>query len=378
MRSPGTAAVRGAALVAGAGALNAVLNSFLVARPPADPPECAEAVAVCVPARDEEATIGALLGDLRVQTGVPHLRVHVLDDASRDRTAAVVRAVAAVDERVRLHPGTPPAPGWLGKPAACQALAGYADADEPAPTVVVFADADVRLAPHAVAASVALLRRHGLDMVSPWPRQLAGSGAERLVQPLQQWSWLTTVPLRVAERSQRAAFAAANGQFLVLDAAAYRRVGCHRAVAGEVIEDVALARVLRRAGGRTAPAAGSAIARCRMYAGGAALRAGYGKSLWSAFGSPAGALAVSVVLGWVYLLPPVAVVVSRGPARRWGVLGVVAGVASRAVAARVAGTRVWPDSAAHPVSVLALVSLTADSFRGHRRGTLRWKGRQVG
>ena len=57
--------------------------------------------------------------------------------------------------------------------------------------MLVFVDADVVLAPHAVAASVALLRWAGLDLVSPYPRQLAVTPAERLVQPLLQWSWLT-------------------------------------------------------------------------------------------------------------------------------------------------------------------------------------------
>lgn len=351
--------------------MHARVNARLLRRPSATPPATSERVTVCVPARDEEATLGLLLTDLRAQVGVPSLRVRVLDDDSTDATAAVARAGGA---EVSSHRGPPP-PGWLGKPAACHRLAGLATAD--APDVLVFVDADVRLTPHALAASVDLLRRHDLALLSPWPIQLAGTAAERLVQPLQQWSWLTTLPLRLAERSPRRSLAAANGQLLVLDAAAHTAVGGHAAVAGEVVEDVALARVLRTAGYRTAPADGSTLARCRMYDGAREVRDGYGKSLWTVFGSPAGSVAVLGLLGLVHVLPAVAALAGTGPTRAWGLLGWAAGADSRASAARTAGTPPWPDSAAHPLSIVALAALTAHSHRAHRRGTLAWKGRQL-
>ncbi len=240
--------------------------------------------------------------------------------------------------------------------------------------MLVFVDADVVLAPHAVAASVALLRWAALDLVSPYPRQLAVTPAERLVQPLLQWSWLTTLPLRVAERSARPSLAAANGQLLVVDAEAYRRAGGHRAVRAEMLEDVALLRAVKAAGGRGGVVDGTALATCRMYAGWPDLRDGYAKSLWSAFGSPAGAAAVVAGLAVAYVLPPLAAL--RGS--RVGLVGYAAGVAGRAVAARRTGSRVWPDSLAHPASVVVFGALVATSVRGHRAGTLTARGRPVG
>jgi hypothetical protein len=75
------------------------------------------------------------------------------------------------DPRVRPLDGLEPPAGWLGKPWACAQLAAAARG-----TTLVFVDADVTLAPHAVAATVALLRAgSGLDCVSPYPRQLAES-----------------------------------------------------------------------------------------------------------------------------------------------------------------------------------------------------------
>ena len=191
--------------------------------------------------------------------------------------------------------GEPLPSGWWGKPHACQQLADDVDAD-----VLVFVDADVVLEPHAVAATVALLRWSGLDLVSPYPRQVAVSAAERLVQPLLEWSFLTTLPLRAAERSPRPSLAAANGQFLAVDALAYRRAGGHAAVRAEMLEDIALLRAVKRAGGRGGVVDGSGLAACRMYDGWPAIREGYAKSLWSAFGSPGGAVAVCGLLGLAY------------------------------------------------------------------------------
>src|SRR3712207_8742882 len=74
---------------------------------------------------------------------------------------------------------------------------------------------DVRLMPDALASAVAVLDSAGLDLVSPWPRQLAGSPAERLVQPLQQWLWGTLLPLRLAERSEEHTSELQSRQYLV-------------------------------------------------------------------------------------------------------------------------------------------------------------------
>ena len=145
-----------------------------------------------------------------------------------------------------------------------------------------------------------------------------------------------------------------------------------------VLDDVALLRAVKRSGGRGVVADGTAVATCRMYDDGAALVEGYTKSLWSAFGSPAGAAGVVSLLAWLYVVPPVAAV--AGPtarARRWGALGYTAGVAGRALVARRTGSRLLPDVAAHPASVAVLGALVAESWRRRRAGTLTWRGRPV-
>ncbi|RBY77126.1 glycosyl transferase [Geodermatophilus sp. TF02-6] len=363
--------LRALSATAVAGALHAAVNVALLRRPPAQLPPVRRPVTVVLPVRDEEAQVGGCLAAVLAQRGVPDLRVVVVDDGSTDGTAAVVRAVT--DPRVRLVTAPPPPPGWLGKPHACATGAAVATGEAGAGDgVLVFVDADVRLSPDAVAGAVAVLDAHDLDLVSPWPRPVTATTAERLVQPLGPWLWVTTLPVRLAERSPRPSLTAANGQFLVLTRAAYERAGGHGAVRGQVIEDVALARAVKRAGGRAVPVDGSRLAGCRMYEGWSALRAGYTKSLWAAVGgSPGASVAVAAALTAVWVLPALAAL--RGS--RAGLAGYAAGVAGRAVSAAATGGRVWPDSLAHPVSVLLFDVLLAGSVAARRRGVLTWRGR---
>jgi Glycosyl transferase family 2 len=349
------------------GALHAALNVALLRRPPVDPPPVGRPVTVVVPARDEEDQIGGCLAALLDQRGVPDLRIVVVDDGSSDGTADVVSAVT--DPRVRLLRAAAPPPGWLGKPHACATGAAAA-----ADGVLVFVDADVRLFPDAVAGAVAVLDERRLDLVSPWPRPVAHGLAERLVQPLAPWLWATTLPLRLAERSGRPSLAAANGQFLVLTARGYQRAGGHAAVRGAVLEDIALLRAVKRAGGRGVPIDGSRLAACRMYDGWPALRDGYAKSLWAAVGgNPVASASAAVGLTAVWVVPALAAL--RGS--RAGLVGWLAGAAGRAVVAAATGSRVWPDALAHPVSVLVFDVLMVRSVAGHRRGTLTWRDRRL-
>ena len=356
------AIVRSAAAGSALLSLHAAVNALLLRRPPAAA-TVGERVSVLLPLRNEAARVRPCLEAVLHQRHLPDIEVLVLDDGSTDGTADVVRAMGLQPMAGAALPA-----GWRGKPHACQQLADAADG-----SVLVFVDADVVLAADAVSRAVRLLRETDLQLVSPYPRQVARSVAERLVQPLLQWSWLTFLPLRAAERSSRSSLAAANGQLLVVDAQAYRRSGGHTAVRGEVVEDMALARSMRQHGARGGFADGGELASCRMYDGFADLRDGYTKSLWAAFGSPAGAAAVNTLLLWLYVVPPVAALRRS----RAGAVGYAVAVAGRVVSARRTGGRAWPDAAAHPLSVLALTALTVRSLHHRATGRLQWKGRAL-
>ncbi len=343
---------------------------------PGDPIEAAR-VTVLLPARDEAHRIAPCLAALLAQDH-PTLRVIVLDDGSSDGTADLVRSLVADDPRFTVIDGGPehPPEGWLGKPWACHRLAEAALASDPAPDLLIFLDADVVLALDAVRRIAGLMRDSGLDLASPYPRQIAATTAERLVQPLLQWSWLTTLPLGLAEDSPRPSLTAANGQVLAITPEAHRRSG-HEAVRHEVLEDIALARAVKAAGGRATVTDGTDLATCRMYTGTEELVDGYTKSLWAAFGSPIGSAGATSLLTFTYVLPSAAALLARSPGTRaLGAAGYAAGVAGRVLVARRTGGRVT-DAWSHPLSILALDGLTALSWWRHQRGQLAWKGRRV-
>jgi cellulose synthase/poly-beta-1,6-N-acetylglucosamine synthase-like glycosyltransferase len=337
-------------------AAHVMINARLLRRlGPAGMPEVR--VAVLLPVRDEVHRVEPCLRSLLALDGEPE--VLVLDDGSTDGTGDLVRGLG-----FRVIDGAPLPDGWLGKPHACHQLAAATDAE-----VILFVDADVVLEPDAVARAVAALQ--GVDLLTPYPRIVATGLGQRLVQPLLQWSWLAFLPLRAMERSRRPSLAAAGGQFLVVRRAAYLAAGGHAGVRDRVLEDIELARAVKRAGGRIALADGSDVATCRMYDSWPQLVDGYTKSLWASFGSAAGAVAVVAMLVALFVVPVIGLILSP----IYAFFGVLAGVISRIVAARATGGRAWPDALGHPVSVLLFGWLVARSFR--RRRSVTWKGRPV-
>lgn len=332
-----------------------------------------ERVSVLIPARNEAQRLGSTIASVLASTGIDDLECIVLDDDSSDGTGEVARSFS--DPRLTVVDGgqDPPPPGWLGKPWACMRLAERATG-----SVLVFLDADVQLEPNGLAGTVHAMRTAGFALASPYPRQVAISPMERLVQPLVTWSWVATLPLGWAERSLRPSLSAANGQVLAIDADAYRAIGGHAAVAGEVLEDIALMRAVKRSGRYAVTLDGSHVASCRMYEGNQAVVDGYAKSLWDAFDGPAGTLAVNGLLALAYLGPVAGLLLGRSmPTRRVGAVGYAAGVASRAMVAARTGERVMPDALAQPASIAAFTGLNLVSWWRHLRGTNRWKGRSV-
>jgi 4,4'-diaponeurosporenoate glycosyltransferase len=323
-------------------------------------------VAVVVPARDEEASIGALLESLAAQT-VPPAEVVVVDDGSTDATVAVAEAHGA-----RVVPAGELPEGWAGKPWAC-----HVGVSSTAAPVLVVLDADVTLAPEALAALVDEHRRRG-GLVSVLPHHEPVAGYEQWSAPCNLVSVMgsgAAVP-GAAGRAD-----AAFGPCLVTERAELAAVGGYAAVADEVVEDIALARQYRRADLPVTAYGGGDLVSFRMYPSGPAqLVEGWTKNM------AAGATAVpwwrSSLIGlWVTagLGGPLVVLRRRDP--RTVAMAVVAWLAFavqfRVLTARLGRFRWWV-APAHPALLAGFVGLFARSARArwwHR--SVSWRGRQV-
>lgn len=343
------------------------LSGFIEPRTPTDDTEIDGSVDILIPARNEEHTISQAVSSALAQTSLARFTVRVLNDQSTDRT---LEKLNEFGDSVFILDGQDEVPtGWLGKNWACHRLAQQSSTE-----YLVFIDSDVTLAPHAIASAITAMNEFNLQFISPYPRQITNSWLTRLVQPLLQWSFLTTVPLKKARTSSRPSFAVANGQFIVCRRDAYLSSGGHESIKGSVLDDIELLRSFLRHGFHGTVANGASIATCEMYDSNRALVNGYAKSLWSAFGGPVGTVAVNLFLLFVYSFPLVGLF---GPDRDIALLALLCGEYGRWFVARKTQQRVLPDAFFHSVSIIAFAYLNFVSWSRHLRKANTWKGRTV-
>lgn len=204
-----------------------------------------ERVCAIVPAHNEERAIGAVLASLRAQRGVD-LRVAVALDRCTDRTRE--RAIAAIGDDARfelLDVGACP-DGWAGKVNALWHAARSSEAARTA-DLLLFLDADVTMDADCLRAATALRRERQLGMVTLLSTLRHRHWFERLVQPACVMELAYEFPpLRANLATNRRPFV--NGQFVLVRREDYDRLGGHAAVAGDIMEDFALARLTAEAG----------------------------------------------------------------------------------------------------------------------------------
>jgi chlorobactene glucosyltransferase len=338
-------------------------------------------VAVLVPARNEESNIEGCVRSLLAQD-YRGLEIWVYDDASTDGTLGILRRLESEVGAARMYivQGTkgPPA-GWLGKANACHRLYEAMRAERE-PDYLLFTDADVRFAPSAVSRAVATAVRHRAGLLSIFPRQVTVTWAERMAVPLlSHWGAYNFLPLPLAFTLRSGpAFAAANGQFMLFSTQAYEACGGHEVVRSQVLEDVGLARAVKRAGYRALLADGGPLIRTRMYGSAREVWEGYSKNVYEFFGYSVWLLAVGVVgLLVLYVLPLLLAAVFVPSAVGWvfaAQYGV--GVLTRVAIAGRFGYRVV-DCLLHPVAVLYLIAIAVNSMLWARTGRGAWKGRRL-
>jgi hypothetical protein len=255
------------------------------------------AVSVLIPARNEERVIGASLASLLASRGV-EIEIVVLDDASTDRTSEIVRSFAEKDARVRLRTSAPLPRGWNGKQHACYALAQAARSD-----VLCFLDADVRLAPEALASMNAFLRRSGSDLVSGFPHQETETPLECLLLPLIHFVLLSYLPLAGMRALPAPRFAVGCGQFLMARRDAYRKSGGHAEIRTTMHDGLLLPHLFRRNGLRTDIADLTHLATCRMYHNASEVWWGLAKNATEGMAAPARILPFTFLLFCGQVLP---------------------------------------------------------------------------
>jgi len=325
-------------------------------------------VSAIVPVRNEEATIAAAVESLAAQPEIGE--IFVVNDQSSDGTAAVLENLSSRFGELRVLQTTELPAGWVGKNYAVSLGAAQASGDW-----LLFTDADGVHLPGSTARALADAASSGAGLVSYSPEQETRTWWERALIPF--------IYTRLAQKfsydevnDPASPAAAASGQYLMIRRSDYERIGGHRAVAGEVLEDVALARIAKHAGVRLHFASGHGIMRVRMYRTFGAMWEGWTKNLYPLMcgTSPAVGRELRSVIPWIpnllLLVTPLHPIV--------GALGLTL-LAGRhaAYAAKLRRNRFPVVLALYylPAVVLYVAALLA-SERLYVQGSVGWKGRE--
>lgn len=324
-------------------------------------------VSVLIPARDEEASIAAAVDSVLASRGVD-LELIVLDDGSTDATASIVAAAASRDSSVRLIHAPPLPPGWCGKQHACWILASHASHD-----LLCFMDADVRLAPAALARMCVFLQQSGAELVSGFPRQVTVTFLERLLLPLIHFILLGFLPLQWMRRNLHPAFAAGCGQLMFTTREGYWKAGGHAAIRSSLHDGITLPRAFRRAGLRTDLFDATDSATCRMYHSAREVWHGMAKNAVEGLAAPQRIGWITAFLAAGQILP--FALLAAGVLQPLATAAAVCSITPRLIAA----TRFrqsWMSALLHPFGILVLLALQWYScVRALTGQASTWKGR---
>ena len=331
-------------------------------------------VSAIVPARDEEAVIAACVESLAQQYETAEILV--VNDQSSDRTAEIIRALILQYPQVRLLETTQLPPGWTGKNNAVWLGAQHAKCDW-----LLFTDADAVHGKGSAAQALRIAAQSRAAMVSFSPEQLMDTWYEKALIPFVYGRLNRNFSFAEINDPHNEA-AAANGQFILIRRDAYNAVGGHASIAGEVLEDVALAKLVKRAGYSIWFGSGKDFVRVRMYRSFSAMWAGWKKNLYQLEGGSPGEVYKQLLAEGAFLLGPFALIFLAF--YKWHrldfalLLGLFFLLLTHAMHFQALRRNLF--SAAFtayliPGSLLYTAVLWA-SYRSHSRGMLEWKGRE--
>ncbi|WP_141504100.1 glycosyltransferase [Paenibacillus luteus] len=340
-------------------------------------PEEGVQLSVLIPARNEQGNIIECLQSIQrclpANQSDKRIEVIILDDRSEDETARLVEQFSAEDQRFRLVRGLEKPDGWVGKAYACHQLSMQARG-----AWYLYVDADTRLRQSALETVLQAISGQAIGFISGFPEQQTGSWLEKLVVPMMGFTIACHLPIRLVSASSDPRFAAAHGGWIAISRATYEAAGGHEANAGQLVDDVALMRAVKRAGHPVVLADVRQQVSMRMYHNASEVWSGYKKNIFAGVGRSglllAAVLAIYVLL---YLLPFMMLLVSPlYPALLPSALtGYLLGIAVKAVADRSQG-QPWLLALFIPFSIGAVVAIGAASWLSAKFGTgYVWKGR---
>jgi chlorobactene glucosyltransferase len=273
----------------------------------------APTVSIIVPARNEEhRVLGDSIRSILAQD-YRAFEVIAIDDRSSDHTLSILRSIAQADSRLHVIEGEDLPPGWLGKPHAMHQALKQARGEW-----ILATDADIIFEKEALRTALATAQAQQADAISLIPYFQTESFWERLM--IQTWAWVTlmfTVAYRVDNPKTPGALGI--GGFFLMRRSALARVGGYEALKNEVVEDIRLAEMIKRSGGRMLTVQAPNLLRTRMYQSFDEIWESCTRTWFSGMKFSFGFAVVCALSMYVMtVLPPVVAVVSA--------IGIIAGI----------------------------------------------------
>ncbi|MCA0174111.1 glycosyltransferase [Bacillus sp. RAR_GA_16] len=235
-------------------------------------------VSILVPLRDEERNVKDLVTSLQRLT-YHHFEVLFLDDHSSDQTLHLLRKHTRNDSRFTVLEGNELPEGWTGKVYACHQLSEHARGE-----YLLFNDADLRLSPDAIQASLSLMKKKSAAMLTGFPAFPVSLFLEKLLVPLQHFVVHFHLPLAPANYTTLPAFTAAHGAFMMVHKEAYQQVGGHASIRDTLLDDIDLAKAFKRKGKHVLLANITKMVTCYMYQTNREVWNGFTKNLFPGLG----------------------------------------------------------------------------------------------
>ncbi|MDA3880102.1 MAG: glycosyltransferase family 2 protein [Prolixibacteraceae bacterium] len=216
-------------------------------------------ISILIPARNEEDNLPNLLSDIR-KTDYPNYEVIVCNDHSTDKTLEILGQHQQNFPQLSFFTNQPLPDEWVGKNFACHQLAQKAKGDW-----LLFLDADVRIKPVLLNKAISYAQNNKLGLLSVFPEQIIHSTGEWKTIPIMNWILLSFLPLKSVQLNKAPSLAAANGQMMFFDAEKYRAHYWHEQVKNKNVEDILIARLIKKEGYPVSVLLGNNDVLCRMY-----------------------------------------------------------------------------------------------------------------
>jgi chlorobactene glucosyltransferase len=233
-------------------------------------------ISVLIPARNEEENIKKCV-DSFINQDYENLEIIVLDDNSTDMTLSILKKLKS--EKLKIIHGESIPDNWIGKNWACHQLSEYSKGK-----YLFFTDADTFHHKKTLSYAISAMSMGNIDLMTAIIKMELKSFGEKITIPITTWSILTILPLFIAYLFPKSKWLlAANGKFMLFRKNAYETIGGHKAIKDEIVDDMALGKLIKKSGLKWRIFDASNLVSSRMYNGFKESLQGFTKNFFGLF-----------------------------------------------------------------------------------------------